>query len=53
VLEPVGEQGLVAEDLDAGIGGREAAGQHEQQAGRRTADRDVGLGVAGRHGDAG
>jgi hypothetical protein len=53
VLEPVGEQGLVAEDLDRGVGRRDAAGQDEQQAGGRAADRDVGLGVPGRHGDTG
>jgi hypothetical protein len=49
----VGEQRLLAEDLDGRIGDRETAGQQEQQAGRRAANRDVGLGVAGRDRDAG
>jgi hypothetical protein len=49
----VGEQGLVAEDLDRGVGRRDTAGQDEQQASGRAADRDVGLSVPGRHGDAG
>jgi hypothetical protein len=49
----VGEHGLVAEDLDRGVGGRHAAGQDEQQAGGRAADRDVGFGMAGFYGDAG
>src|SRR6266702_3797506 len=53
VLEPVAEQCLLAEDFDGGIGGRQAAGQDEQQAGRGPADRDVGLAVAGLDGDAG
>src|SRR6185312_14443473 len=41
VLEPVGEQGVLAEDLDTRGGGRQAAGQDEQQADGGTADRDV------------
>jgi hypothetical protein len=49
----VGEQGLIAEDLDGGIVGRDPAGQDEEQAGGWAADRDVGLDVAGLHGDAG
>jgi hypothetical protein len=53
VLEPVGEQCLLAEDLDGGIGGREPAGQDEQQAGRGPANRDVGFAVAALDGDAG
>src|SRR5690348_11146760 len=53
VLEPVGEQGVLAEDLDPRGGGRQAAGQDEQQADGGTADRDVGFAVAAGDGDAG
>jgi hypothetical protein len=49
----VGEQRLLAEDLDAGVGGRPAAGQEEQQAGGRGADRHIGFGVARFYRDAG
>jgi hypothetical protein len=53
VLEPVDEQCLLAEDFDTRIGGRQPAGQDEQQAGCGPADRDVGFAVAMLDGDAG
>jgi hypothetical protein len=53
VLEPVGEQCLLAEDFDGGMGGRQSACQDEQEAGCGPADRDVGFAVAVLDGDAG
>jgi hypothetical protein len=53
VLEPVREQGLLAEDFDAGSRGRQAACQDEEQVSRGSADGDVGFAVAMLDGDAG
>ena len=53
VLEPVGEQGLLAEDFHAGSRRRQAACQYKQQIGRWSADGDVGFAVAALDGDAG
>ena len=53
VLEPLGEQGLLAEDFQAGSRGRQAACQDEEQVSRGSADGDVGLAVAVPDGDAG
>ena len=52
VLQPVGEQCVLAEDFDAGVGGRQPAGQDEQQAGCGAADGNVGFAVAAGDGDA-
>ena len=53
VLEPVGEQGLMAEDFYAGSRGRQAACEYKEQVSRGSADGDVGLAVAMLDGDAG
>ena len=53
VLEPVGEQLLLAENVDGGVGGRQSAGQDEQLPCCGTADGDVGFAVAAGDRDAG
>jgi len=53
VLEPVGEQLLLAENVDGGVGGRQPAGQDEQLPCCGTADGDVGFAVAAGDRDAG
>ena len=53
VLEPVREQGLLAEDFHAGSRGRQAACQDEEQVSSGSADGDVGMAVAVPDGDAG
>src|ERR1700733_16126865 len=45
VLEPVREQGLLAEDFDAGSRGRQAARQDEEQVSRGSADGDARFAV--------
>jgi hypothetical protein len=46
VLEPVGEQGRLAEDFNAGSRGRQSARQDEEQVRRGSADGYVGFAVA-------
>ena len=53
VLQPVREQGLLAEDFHAGSRGRQAACQDEEQVSGGPADGDVGFAVAVPDGDPG
>ncbi len=53
VLEPVREQGLLAEDFHAGGRGRQAACEYKEQVSRGSADGDVGFAVAVPDDDAG
>src|SRR5271170_5746616 len=53
VLEPVREQGLLAEDFHAGSRGRQTACEYKEQVSRGSAEGDVGVAVALLDGDAG